>query len=235
MVERLHRHYKTKPFFAQKVRFRYFAIGKDNFSCGRTPDAELILFLAEGHSGGALLHNKSARAARAFCFIGHGYNRVNLGFSAIRDPLLGAVKYVMVAVLFRRGLYPSGIRTRLSLGYTERRQFFAGGYIGKVLRLLLIVGVKQYRVCPEARSGKSQGYTAAAPRKILGSDGHFENAAAHSAVLFGNVNAADVRFGQDLHYVPWKFVLLIIFGGNGLYLLFRYLAAEVPYHLLFFG
>ena len=97
---------------------------------GGSTYTEFLLFLAKLYALHPLLYYKGARAAGAFRFIGHRDNRIYIGLARVRNPLLGAVKNVIIAILAggekvanadRKAVAIQGVVTKLRLAMIHGR------------------------------------------------------------------------------------------------------------------
>ena len=101
-VQRLHRHDEAHAFLGKQVLL--WARGSPGRPAPRagSPDAHLVLLLAEGEARRAFFDDERRESPRAPRLVGAGDDRVDVRLAAVGDPLLRAVEHV-VAVAVRAG------------------------------------------------------------------------------------------------------------------------------------
>ena len=90
-VKGIHRNAEPSPGAADDIFFRHPTVLEYQLAGIGSANAHLVFFLAKAESGRAFFHHKAGAASGALAAVGHGKNGVDTCFTAIGDPLFGAI------------------------------------------------------------------------------------------------------------------------------------------------
>ena len=128
---------------------------------------------------------KADGASRALGLIGHGNDRVNFGFAAVGDPLLGAVEHVVVAVALGGGLHAARVGPALASVRPKAASFLPAAISGRYFFFCSSVPKSRIGNVPSAVAAMAKRNAAADLGKLFNGETQVENAAAHPAVCSG--------------------------------------------------
>ena len=194
-------------------------------------DAQLILGLADGESGEALLDDESGDAVVTLALVGHREDDERVCIAAVGDEDLSAVQEPVVAHVDSLGLLSGCVGTRVGLGQTESAKLAAGEQVGQVLLLLFFCTEVEDR--PAAQRSVSRDDNAggcANSGEFFHSDRIRDVVGTCSAVFSGEGNAHHTELSHLFDIFLGESVFLIDVSSDG----FDFGKGKLPYQFSYF-
>ena len=194
-------------------------------------DAQLILGLADGESGEALLDDESGDAVVALALVGHREDDERVCIAAVGDEDLSAVQEPVVAHVDSLGLLSGCVGTRVGFGQTESAELLAGEQVGQVLCLLLVSAVVEDRPAAQGSVSRDDNSSGCADSgEFFHSDRIRDVVGAGAAVFSGERNAHHTELSHLFDIFLGESVFLIDVSSDG----FDFGKGKFPYQFSYF-